>query len=100
LSASGEVYLDNMLLYDEPIMSIPQVWKNKILIYPNPASNVVMVKITDQSIQHLQLYSLEGKLLQETKETIMDITNVASGTYVLKIKTGKDIISYPLIIVH
>jgi len=43
---------------------------------------------------------LEGKLLQETKETIMDITNVASGTYVLKIKTGKDIISYPLIIVH
>lgn len=100
LSASGEVYLDNMLLYDEPIMSIPQVWKNKILIYPNPASNVVMVKITDQSIQHLQLYSLEGKLLQETKETIMDITNIASGTYVLKIKTGKDIISYPLIIVH
>ncbi|HPD58719.1 MAG TPA: N-acetylmuramoyl-L-alanine amidase [Paludibacteraceae bacterium] len=100
LSGNGELYFDNMLLYDEPIMAIPQVLKNKIQIYPNPASNMVMVKTSDQFISQMQLYSLQGKLLKETNKTNLDISNVAAGTYVLKIKTEKDIVSFPLIIVH
>jgi len=38
--------------------------------------------------------------LKETNKTNLDISNVAAGTYVLKIKTEKDIVSFPLIIVH
>lgn len=65
---------------------------NAITVYPNPSQG--MINVNAQGIlQSLQLFDVQGRLLQTTIEnnnnTTLDITNRAAGIYFLKITTEK-----------
>ena len=66
-----------------------------VMAYPNPATNYLMVKVKDYEISGLQyyVYSINGKLLQVVKasgeETRIEINNLTSGTYFIKIIDDK-----------
>lgn len=98
LSGNGELYFDNMLLYDAPILSVPEILKGKINIYPNPASEIIYVQIENEEIPTLQLCSLNGKLLKETKALEMNIQGIVPGTYILIININRQKASMPVII--
>jgi Secretion system C-terminal sorting domain len=63
----------------------------EISAYPNPANDFILLKITSESVNNFkyQLYDLYGKLLAEQKlansETRISFSNLASGTYLLKV---------------
>ena len=56
-----------------------------IKIYPNPASNIVYIQTENGSTPELKLYSLDGKLLQQIRDTEIDVSNYPAGLYLLSI---------------
>ncbi|MEZ4923907.1 MAG: M4 family metallopeptidase [Crocinitomicaceae bacterium] len=59
--------------------------------YPNPATNILMISFDNQENRTIQLYSANGQLLKTINdvndiEYVLDVSNLASGTYVINIK--------------
>ena len=99
LSGTLNIFIDNMLLYDEPLInSLPQITVSQIEIYPNPASEKLYVKTLSNEIPMLQLYSLNGTLLKKVKANEIDIKEFNTGTYILKIQTEKGIFGKTIVI--
>lgn len=67
---------------------------NSVVIFPNPTQSIVNVK-SDNSIKSIQLYDVQGRLLQtkltEENSTSIDISDKSKGIYFLKITSDKGI---------
>ena len=100
LSASNEIFLDNMLLYNTPILSVNKLHEGKVKIYPNPVSDKLTVKVKDVDNPLLQLYSINGMLMKEINGNELNVSNINTGTYILKVKFDKASLSFPVIIVR
>ena len=99
LSGTLEIYIDNMLLYDDPLMSLlPVSFAGQIEIYPNPATEVIYVKTFSNEIPLLSLYSFSGSLLKEVRANEIIVKEFSAGTYILKVSTEKGIFGKPVII--
>jgi len=65
-----------------------------VQVYPNPAKNTLTVK-ADSNIQSLQLYDIQGRLLQTNlvNDTLqlLDISSRTSGLYFIKVTTDKGV---------
>lgn len=57
-----------------------------IKIFPNPASTKLHIK-TDSEIQTIQILSLEGKILLEEKNELIQLNRFSSGIYLIKVIT-------------
>lgn len=63
--------------------------ENKILIYPNPAENVVSLESTE-NIQHIEIFSITGHLVKTldidngAKKIKLNISDLPSGNYLIK----------------
>jgi Secretion system C-terminal sorting domain len=70
----------------------------EIMVYPNPATDFIKLKIKNYEIQNLRykLYDINGSLLQDNKvegnETSIILTNFISATYILKVTDNNKII--------
>ena len=63
---------------------------SSIEIYPNPVSNKLYIKTNGQDkIDYTYIFDLLGKQIKKTKsQTIIDVKNLVSGIYLLKIEVG------------
>lgn len=59
---------------------------NEFKVYPNPTSGVLNIS-SDEEIQNIAIYSLLGRKVGSATNTQMDISNLASGVYLLTIET-------------
>ena len=70
-------------------------------LMPNPANNYFKV-MSHYTINNIQVFDMVGKLLIETKvsnfEKDIDISNLSSGTYIVKINTTKGSVKKKLIV--
>ena len=98
LSNSLDIYLDNMLLYDELLNWLPPTIADNIQVYPNPAIDKVFVETASNKTPLLRLYSIGGKLLKELRANEMNVEDVDAGTYILKVETENGMIGRVLII--
>jgi len=67
----------------------------EIIAYPNPANEVVTIKATTEDALVVELYSIDGQLLQTkafSKETQLRIADLANGLYVYNIKDKDQVI--------
>jgi hypothetical protein len=55
-------------------------------IYPNPANEVVSVK-SNETIESLEIISLEGRKIKSCNATKIDISDLSNGIYLMQIKT-------------
>lgn len=61
---------------------------NAFILYPNPTSDVLKID-TNESIDALSIFNLQGQLVLECKSTKeLNVQNLATGTYFLKISSG------------
>ena len=60
---------------------------NNLFIYPNPANDYVNVNAT-VNLQNIEIYSIDGQLLiseiVDTNNVKIDVSNLPSGTYILR----------------
>lgn len=77
-------------------LATAETTKSKIKIYPNPTSDFVNIENYSKSeILTAELYDMTGRLIQKIKldGTAMDIRNLKSGAYLLKIADKQNNIS-------
>lgn len=59
--------------------------ENRLIVYPNPASEMVVVELPQEIIRSIQLFSQSGKLLKETLVTKIDVSDLPAGMYFVKV---------------
>jgi hypothetical protein len=63
-----------------------------IMIYPNPTSDKINVKINHTlSFMKAEIYNIVGQKVTESHQTILDVTDLAKATYFIKIFTKEGI---------
>ena len=84
--------------------SVSEIKENKVLIYPNPAKDNVIVSLEDIRNSEIEIYSMIGVLLSKqkaiNKTTNIDISGFEKGMYFISIvnKANQKIITEKLII--
>lgn len=89
--AIADHYVDNIKMTNiSATMSTKELSsQNAVQIYPNPASDKVNIKAVED-IENIALYDVKGSLIRDfgkVDSSSIDISNIASGNYILKIKT-------------
>ena len=66
---------------------------DNINLYPNPATNELTIKNTLGTIEQIDIIDLTGKIIKTIKNnsSIIDINQLAKGTYSLRVKTNKNL---------
>ena len=68
-------------------------FENNFNIYPNPTDNLLFIDTTEKQIQKIEIFDLQGRLLETIKENKekyqIDISNFSSATYLIKLSTDK-----------
>lgn len=73
----------DLTLTQDPTVGLNDFASSQIEVYPNPANSIITVK--GVPISQLQLLDVQGRLVQETSSAQMQLHDVASGVYYLKI---------------
>ena len=72
---------------------IDQNNKLRVTIYPNPAKDWINIRVDGNfTIKSIELYSLEGQKILQTKACKLNTSYLKKGVYLLKIDTNKGII--------
>ncbi len=59
-------------------------------IYPNPATNVLNIT-TDNQLEKVSIFSVNGALVKTDNQSIIDISNLNKGMYILTVQTDNGI---------
>lgn len=76
--------------------------KARVAVFPNPAKDKLSIISDDLTIRKIELYSMNGNLLQIFKndKKTLDVSQYPFGNYVLVISTDKGKISKKILITH
>lgn len=76
-----------------------EVAKTKFVVYPNPASGVLNIETSLESIQSISLYNTIGdEVYKSDFKTAIDVSSLSPGIYFVKANTGSDFITTKVII--
>lgn len=100
LSAATEIYVDNLLQYEEPISGFKtNKLDQTVRVYPNPTSEMIYITTGENELPLLQLYALNGVLLKTERNNQLSVTEFEQGTYVLKVKTSAGVTNKAVMII-
>jgi photosystem II stability/assembly factor-like uncharacterized protein len=71
--------------------------KNDLMLYPNPSSAWVNLKIKDQNLLNVKIYDSTGKLAQENSSSEFSIAKLSKGIYLVVAKTDQSTYTQKLI---
>lgn len=101
--SSGNLYLidrenGEVLKVDNSTLSIQELNKNSYSIYPNPAKNIINIRLTENNqLKNLNITNLFGQKVYSTNEKNIDVSNLQTGIYILNVKTEKGIVTEKII---
>ncbi len=79
--------------YDCSGLSVDDYLLEAISFYPNPVENIIYFNTENVTIENVLIYSVQGKLIKKSKmlNNTIDIQNLESGIYFMKIRTEKGV---------
>ena len=91
--------IDYVRVYQNSSLSVDDEFTDKFSIYPNPTADFIAIK-TNENIDKVALYSTLGQLLinRDNPTKQIDIKNLKTGLYILKIYSGNKSITKKIII--
>lgn len=81
---------DNLLINDPNALSLTAYRKDVIKVYPNPSENLLFIRGV-QNIKTIKIYNSIGRLIKETHDLKIDISQLNKGIYFLQIETNNRI---------
>ena len=80
-------------------LAVPnQISISDIIVYPNPTTDILNIR-SKFPIEDVKLYSVLGKkVLQTTNTSLINMSQLAPGVYIIKIKSNNTVISKRLMI--
>ncbi len=84
--------VDNIIVKDMDQLSVSDISKTQINIFPNPTSDFINIK-SDEKIKSVKLYNASGSLVKTENNEFsrINISNLPKGNYLLSIETGSGI---------
>jgi hypothetical protein len=83
----GVVYIDNIYLHKNTLLSTDNFAVSKVKLYPNPTSNLLNIESVG-TIQNIAIYNVLGQEVMNklTNETLvsLDVSGLNEGVYVIK----------------
>jgi hypothetical protein len=71
----------------------------KVKLFPNPVINELSIQIPNATVERIELYDLNGRLvLSFDKSETINISQVNTGIYVVKIQDSKNIVRFQKIV--
>lgn len=93
MNGDTEVRVDNLVLANTgSTASVDDVFSSKVSIFPNPASSLLTVS-SNKTIDKIEIFNLLGKNIISSKSNLINVTNLSSGIYLLKVSSGNKIAS-------
>lgn len=93
---------DYVLVWVNPISTVADLAK-KVVVYPNPATDYVLISNSENYFDKYELVSIDGKILLNGQingsQERISLENMNSGGYLLKLSGSKQNISIPLKII-
>ncbi|WP_312090577.1 peptide-N-glycosidase F-related protein [Chryseobacterium sp.] len=80
----GRIVLSMYMQSNNDLLSVKDLSIVDVAVYPNPTSDFVNIK-SDKKVKNIAIYSIEGKKLNEVKDSKIDLTSYIAGTYLLDI---------------
>jgi len=68
---------------------IKDILTNSIIIFPNPTKGELRIESGDLKIESVEIYDISGKKILHSTETTLNISQISTGTYFVKLKTDK-----------
>lgn len=95
----SSMVIDYVRVYQNTTASAEDFFSQKFSVYPNPSSNLVHIK-SDENIDKIEVYSTLGKSVLTAKSNFsnIDVSNLKSGLYLLKIYVDDKVASKKIII--
>jgi hypothetical protein len=96
-------YIKGLVKVSSSTAGINDLTKTNISIYPNPTNNIINVNLGEvTSPTNYSLYSIDGKMIGDnnmvnTNSFSIDLTDMAIGIYILKIKSENSINTFKII---
>ena len=89
------MYIDNVNLQNNPTLSVNEIQKVDVQIFPNPASNMVGVRLpVNHPFNQLQLINTIGQVVYETAITdnaiVVSVDQLNNGLYLLHFQGEKN----------
>jgi len=82
---SGTVFIDNIYFYKAQSLGIDDQYLTNISIYPNPTNDKLFIQGLSDATK-VSIYNVLGKLvLSQTISKEIDVNNLQSGIYIIKI---------------
>jgi len=91
---AGMSALDYVIVkYAEPtaIEEAPTEEVTGLILYPNPATNLLFIKTDNSAVAHVNIYSSIGSLVIQSNEEQIDVKPLPAGNYLAEIKLAKGV---------
>ncbi|MFA7615630.1 MAG: T9SS type A sorting domain-containing protein [Moheibacter sp.] len=74
----------------------------EVNVYPNPTTGIVNL-VSGKNIDNVNVYDVSGRLVKtvnkiSSDKSVLDLSSLANGTYILKIQTDKKVVTKKVII--
>ena len=99
----SETYIKGLVKVSSSTAGINDLAKTNISIYPNPTNNIINVNLGEvNSPTNYSIYSIDGKMIGDNNTVnnnsfSIDLTDMAIGIYILKIKSENSINTFKII---
>lgn len=97
-SIKGTVKFENLNLHAGK-GAVEIVENTSFTVYPNPATELIIAN-GDDLIHGIELFNLEGKMVKRQAGNVMNVSDVANGTYVVRIHTYSQTVNKKIVISH
>jgi hypothetical protein len=71
---------------------------NTIKVFPNPTKDVISISSDHITIEKVELFSIDGRVVMESRQDMLDVSTIHSGQYFLVIHTLKGTTSQKIIV--
>ncbi|MCU7617772.1 peptide-N-glycosidase F-related protein [Chryseobacterium sp. PBS4-4] len=80
----GRIVLSIYMQSNNQLLAVKDASTVDVSIYPNPTSDFVNIR-SEKKVKNITVYSLEGRKLNEVRDSKVDLTSYPSGSYLLDI---------------
>jgi len=71
--------------------------QNQLLVYPNPSRDGIFQLATNNNDIHWVVFDMNGKQISQGNTALVDLSFCSKGIYMVKVQTGKDIVTAKLV---
>jgi len=91
-----------IMKYNNGSTKVNEQIKSEFSIYPNPASEMVTIRMEEENNYQIQITTIDGRILTTSKMAgtygVMDISSFSKGVYLVRITSGTKAIVKKLIV--